>query len=46
MKRITVEVEDETHARLVELAKADDRSLLKYLARQLAILTRKPKGAS
>ena len=34
-KRITVEVDDEVHAKLVEKAKADDRTLLKYLARVL-----------
>lgn len=36
MKRITIEVDDETHAKLVAKAKADDRVLVKYLARILA----------
>lgn len=44
MKRITVEVEDETHARLVELAKADGRALIRYVGRQLAVIARKSKA--
>jgi predicted HicB family RNase H-like nuclease len=36
MKRITIEVDDKVHARLVEKAKADDRSLVKYIGRVLA----------
>ena len=35
MKRITIEVEDDVHARLVEKAKADDRALVKFLSRLL-----------
>ena len=34
-KRITVEVDDEVHAKLVEKAKADDRPLIKFVARLL-----------
>lgn len=36
MKRITLEIEDDVHARLVAKAAADDRSLVKYLMRLLA----------
>ncbi len=36
MKRITGEVEDDVHAKLVEKARADDRALVKYIARVLA----------
>lgn len=36
MKRITIEVDDEVHEALVEKAKADDRSLVKFIARVLA----------
>lgn len=43
MKRITVEVEDEVHEKLVAMAKADDRPLIKFLARQLAKFTGKSK---
>lgn len=36
MKRITIELDDDAHARLVDKAKADDRSLVKFIARVLA----------
>lgn len=36
MKRITIEVDDDVHAKLVEKAKSDDRSLVRYISRVLA----------
>jgi len=36
MKRITIEVDDDVHEALVAKAKADDRALVKYIARLLA----------
>lgn len=35
MKRITIEVDDDVHLKLVDKAKADDRSLIKFIARVL-----------
>lgn len=35
MKRITIEVEDDVHEKLVDKAKADARSLVKFIARVL-----------
>lgn len=43
MKRITVEVEDEVHAKLTDMAKADGRALIRYLSRQLAKIAGKAK---
>ncbi len=36
MKRITIQVEDDVHAKLVTKAKADGRFLVAYIARLLA----------
>jgi predicted HicB family RNase H-like nuclease len=35
MKRITLEVDDQTHAELVALAKDDGRALVRYIERLL-----------
>lgn len=43
MKRITIEVDDDVHEVLVEKARADDRSLVRFIARQLAKLAGKSK---
>lgn len=35
MKRITIEVEDDTHAKLKRLAEEDGRALVRYIQRLL-----------
>lgn len=35
LKRITIEVDDETHQKLADKARADDRPLVKYIRRLL-----------
>lgn len=43
-KRITIEVDDDVHAALVAQAKADDRALVKFIARVLAKQAEKSRG--
>lgn len=41
MKRITIEVDDEVHAKLVDQAKVDERPLVKFIKRVLEKQARK-----
>ena len=44
MKKVTIEVEDDVHARLTAKAKADGRALVRYLERALIKLAGKAQN--